>query len=324
MFNEFQKRRYLDGEYFRFEESTKEVAERLFETVSETENQKNLDLAEFTKLQVVELLKNINSRSKNYLRLVAKNCFEYSNWCRVEGFVDKSIPNSYDYSIVKNIIDDLIPLRLLEDKHFLREDIKKYLDVIYDPLLKFVLYASFCGVYGNEGENLSYLKFSDINQEEKTVKLKDGKLVNIDDLFIQLAFALDSATEAYQVGENNSRKPNQYVYDQSVYILKTCGRMTVDAPVTRTFIMAKFRDIQKLLNNKFINGGNLYKNGLINYIYEKFKEQNITLKQALFEKKDKRNYTYSKELQQYINEFGSGMTDRMLRLQMQDIIDLFN
>jgi hypothetical protein len=334
MYNEFQKQRYLSSPNFRFDDSAKEVIRYMFEGAAEVENQEGLDLAQFNKPQVVRLLKSYNSRSKSYLRTMCNSFSDYYSWCLSEGYVDNTnVSNYYDYTIAKPIIDEVIPLHLLIDKYFLKKDIVKWKDIIYDPVMKFVLYAPFCGVYGADAEDLIYLKIDDIDKENRKVDLKSGITLNIDDLFIELAIRANNATEFYPDGFNrndNSKKPNQYVYDNSCYILKSCGQMTTDVPVSKGIVMNRFRLIQQILENKFITGSNLYKNGLINYIKEKFEEHGITLKDGIFMEVEKgerqfagNTYVYSKELQQYINEFGSNMSDRALRLQMKEIIELY-
>lgn len=334
MYNEFQKQRYLDSPNFRFNDNVKDVIKYIFDGANEVEKQEGLDLSKFNRPQVVRLLKSYNSKSKSYLRLICSYFSDYYSWCLAEGYVDNTnVVNYYDYSIVKPIIDEVIPLRLLKDKYFLRNDIKEWVECIYDPVLKFLLYASFSGVYGEECEDLIYLKFSNINTEEKIVSLKSNKSVKVDDLFVELAKNADSATEFYPDGairKDNSKKPNQYVYDQSCYIIKSCGQRTDNVPVSKTLIMNKFRLIQRHIENKFLTGTNIYKNGLISYIKEKFEEIGVTLRDGLYlevgngERKFAGNaYVYTDELQQYIAEFGSPMTDRALRLQMKEIIDLY-
>lgn len=329
-----QKQRYLDSPNFRYDENAKVVIKYMFDGAAEVEEQEGMDLSLFNKPQVIRLLKSYNSRSKGYLRTVCNTFSDYYSWCLYEGYVDNTnVTNFYDYTIAKPIIDEVIPLQLIIDKYFIRKDIVRWENSIYDPVVKFILYAPFCGVYGNDAEDLIYLKIEDIDKVNKKTKLQSGKMIVVDDLFIELAENANKATEFYPDGFNrtdNSKKPNQYVYDTSCYILKSCGQMTTDDPVSKGIVMNRFRLIQQLLENKFITGSNLYKNGLINYVKEKFETHDISLKDGIFLEVEKgerqfagNTYLYSNELQQYINEYGSNMSDRALRQQMKEIIGLF-
>lgn len=339
MYNEFQKKRYLESEGFIHEDGLKEVAQRIFETVSITERQKGQDLAEFNKLQVIDLLKAVNSKSKNYLRLVSKICFEYTNWQKIQGAIDNGNINYFDYSISKNIIDELVPLNMIADKYFDKDYIIDIVtNKIKDPLNKFLTYAPYKGVCGINCNDLKQLKYKDIDEEAKTVKLVSGKVLKVDDIFIKLAKDADEATEYMPEGtsyiENADleilktkkiKNINAYVYSSSAFILKSAGLAETDyKEVSQSYIIQRFNYIQQQVENKFIVPSNLYKNGLINYIKERFEDRGITLRQAFFEKEDKVSYVYTKDIQKYMVEYGSAPSDRTLRKELKEVIDLFD
>lgn len=312
MFNEERKKRYLNSDMFKYDDKTKVVIERVFETLSDTEMQKDKDLSEFIHPQVVDLLKNVNSTSKNYLRLISNICFEYTNWCKIEGYIDRNNINYYDSNITKIIIDDLIPLRMIENKFFTKEYVLDILDKLTDPIDKFLVYAPFCGIVGAACENLKYFKYSDVNQKEKTVKLYDGKTVKVDDLFIELVKGVVLFNES-----NNDKGNEEYLLNARI------KSMSTNNEVSQSFFIFRYKSIQKQVENKFITATNLYKNGSINYVKERFAEKNITLNQAFFELEDKRNYKYSKELKKYLSEYGTSINERMLRKEMREIIELY-
>lgn len=328
MYNEFQKKRYLESKDFVHDEGAKEVAERIFETVSKTEFQKDKDLSEYNKLQVIDLLKNVNSKSKNYLRLVSKFCFEYTNWQKTQGASDNGSPNYYDYAITKDIIDDLVPLSMIQDKYFTRDYIINVVkNKIKDPMNRFLVYAPFSAVCGANCDNLKYLKYSDINVKEKTVNLKSGITVGVDDLFIELARAANETIEYMPEGVSEmdtARNSKMFLYSGSNYIVKSCGgREKAEDVVTQSFIIQRFKFIQKQVENEFITPSNLYKNGLINFIKERFEEEGVTLRQAFFEKLDKINYVHSGKLTKYIEEYGSNLNIRQLRREIEEVISLY-
>jgi hypothetical protein len=330
MYNEFQKKRYLENVNFNFEDNTKEVIIRLFEGAAKIESQEGCDLADFNREQVSNLLKSYNSKSKHYLRLITTHFSYYYTWCLYEDLVDATnIFNAYDYSITKPLIDDILSIDVIRDKYFLREDVLKYLEMIPDIMNKFILYAVFNGIYGNEYEDLTNLRINDLNEIRKSVQLSSGKNIIVDDIFIGLMKRADIETNYYPEGVdsvNRAKKPERYTYDSSYYVIKNSGTGINNQPVSKTVIMNRFRLMQKQIGNKHINGGNIYKNGLINYVKEKFEERDITLRKAILQEEltKKLGYTYGVELQEYINEFGSQMTDRMFRMQVKDVIELYD
>ncbi|MDF2950530.1 MAG: hypothetical protein K0S18_113 [Anaerocolumna sp.] len=329
MYNEFQKNRYLESSDFKFEESVKDVVKRLFEGAAKIELQENCDLSLFNRSQVINLLKGYNSKSKNYLRLIVNQFSYYYTWCLSEGLVDNTnIINQYDYNLTKPIIDDIVTLDIIRDKYFL---VDYFLDNVYknekiDITDKYIFYALFSGICGIEFSDLINLRLDDINKKRKVVNLISGKILKVDDIFIELAEEADKSLVYCPDGiesVNRSKDPDRYKYDESCYILKPCGNRSLNRPITKMILGTRLRQLQKHLNNRFINGGSIYFNGMVNFIKNKFESEGITLRQAVFEKRNKLSYVYNDKLQEYINEFGSNMIDRAFRAKIVDIIELY-
>jgi hypothetical protein len=322
----FLKERYLNN--CRFEEPTREVIDMWFRQAAKIEAQEQCDLANFIRPQVYNLLKGLNLRSKHTLKVICVYFSDYYSWCISEGLIDSgNIVNQYDLKMVANIIDELVPVELVVDKYFKEETVLQYKEMIPDKVNQFILYALFSGVYGLEYDDLTHLRIDDINETRKAVHLNSGKIISVDDIFIELAKEANKQTKYYPEGvveyAKRATDRKRYDYDPSYYIIKSCKGGTENLPVDSSVIMTRLRLMQKQTGNKFLNGVNLYRNGMINYITKKFAEQNVTFRQALLEKKGKREYQYGEEMQKYINEFGSNMTVRMLRLQIADYIELF-
>ena len=322
-----QKKRYLEN--CKFEEPTRVVIDKWFRASAKIEEQEGTDLANFNRIQVINLFKSFNSKSRLTLASVSLYFSDYYNWCMVEGLVDQSnFTNQYDTKRVKSIIEEIIPVEMILNKIFTKNDIiESYLEKVLDPVNKFTMYAPFCGIYGEEATDLINLTMNDIDEEKKVAHLLSGKEIRIDDLFIELAKSADAAKEYAPEGVNtvnNANRGERYVYDESYYILKSCDTGKINVPISYKVLSTKYRMIQKQTGNKFLNGNNLYKSGLLNYIKEQFENQHgISFKKALFDKKGRKEYTYAKELQEYINEFGSNMTVRMLRLRFGEFVDLY-
>jgi integrase len=322
----YQKKRYLEN--CRFEEPTREVIDKWFRMSNVVESKENTDLANFNRKQVMNLYKNFNSKSKHTLITVSLYFSDYYNWCISEGLIDsRSFINQYDIKMVKSIIDEIIPIELISDKVITKNDIiNVYLEKVPDVSNKLLLYAPFCGVYGNEASDLVLLKIEDIDENNKTVRLNSSKVLNVDDLFVELAKKANEAKKYMPegvAGEVRAIRPERYVYDESDYIIKACDTGKKDTPASYKMILARYSLIQKQTENRSINGNNLYKSGLVNYVKEKFNERGITLKKAVYDKYSGRNYTYSSDIQEYINEFGSNMNDRMFRLRFGEYLDLY-
>ncbi len=315
MYNENQKTRYLNSDNFRFEENTKEVIESIFNRAARVEELEGMDLSLFNRPQVVGLLKSFNSKSKQYVHLLTFYFDDYYNWCLSEGLVDNaSIQNYYDTSLSKGIIEEILPKRLYRGKYFTREQITEYLEApSIDQVTKFIIYALFVGIYGNDLEDLINLKISDLDEENKTVKLVSGKVAHVDDVFIMLMKLADSAKYIGVdnfMGDHLSTKHRSVVYADSPYVIKPCGLRPVYEPIKQLLIRTKLQRVQKEFNNNFITATNLRLSGIIDYIIGKYESRGISVQEAVSFKTGR--YIYKSEIQQYLEEAGIPMSANVL------------
>jgi len=321
-YNEKQKIRYLESEDNRFEETTLAAAKIFFNGSSRVEFNKGIDLASFNRSQVFDLLKSYNSRSKGYYKGMCLIFSDYYNWCLNEGLIDRSnVTDWYDYKLSNSIIDEVLPMELIEGKYFKKEYVNECIEKIVDISDKFVFYAPFMGI---KGDDLINLRIDDLNEKRNAVQLVSGKTLQVDDLFIYLMKETDSARRYYPngvVGIDNKYSYNEYI--QSIYVLKMCRGSVINKQITTQVLSTKMKVIKKQIGNKLISAAIIYQNGLISYIKEKYEERGITLRDAIFKEINKKLYFYDKETAEYIEEFGANKTVKMLRMELKDIIKYY-
>jgi integrase len=320
-YNSERKVRYL--ERCRFAELTIPVIEQWFSKAAVVEADLGKDLAEFNRNEIVNLFKSFNGRSKQTLTTVSYFFSDYYSWCISEGYIsNKSVINHYELNMIKSVIDEVLPIELIEDKYYRKQDIYDYLDRINDKANQFALYAVFRGCLGSKGEDILNLKMSDIDEENKTAKLHSGKTINIDDLFIKLAKEANAQTQ-YVPKEGATNFYGRLDYSDNIFILKSCGKCAPDETLSYIAFQQRFMLIRKQAGNRFINANNTYSNGLMNYIKERFNEMGVSLLNGFMIKANNQSYKYSKELDKFIAEYGSNLTGRMLRMRYADIIEYF-
>lgn len=318
------KERFIESDYCNYDEQVKFTVARMFKRAETIEIDENYDLSMFNSTQVYRLLKYFNSTSKSYLTLVCFYFNRYFLFCLQEGFIDgKNVKNYYANNFSKSIIDDVIPIEVIQDKYIPSETIHDYMNMFDDYVIKLLLYSPYIGIWGNSYEEILGLKLSDLNENEKTITLVSGRLAKVDDTFIQIIKKAEKETWYHPEGIEEARNyKDSRLYLESKYVIKSASKKAVGAGASHTIIMSKYRDIQRIIGNKMINCGNLYLNGLINFIKQKHETNGVTLKQV-FTEKSGHEYAYEKETQQYIEEFGSKIAMRMLRYRLKDFIDLF-
>ena len=324
-YNENQKIRYINQSSM--PETSIEVFRRIVAGATKVEIQEKTDLSNFNRQQVINLLKSYNSRSKWYLRLICHHFSEYYSWCLQEKLVDTSnITNWYHVTLSKPIIDEILPIDLLEEKFFDKDLLIEMVNRVKDPTNKLYLYAPFFGIDGEEHSDLRYLKIEDLNEKRKMIYLNSDKYVKVDDLFIELIKNADNADRYDEDGMGTIKKSFRNTYGESQYVFKVCNVIEKDVIVNTKTINNRYAIIKEQTGNNMLTSSVVYKNGLINYIKEYYeKEHGINIKEALFKLGvgRKNSYLYDSETQKLIEEFGSRLTVRMLRLQMTESIDYY-
>ena len=319
MYRPEQKKAFLDYYINSREESTVQLVERIFNSTELLENQLEKDVSEFNQIEVLDLLKNYDSRSPRRLMSTCKYLSDYYIWVSQVEHITESLINPFDKSITDNMIENIIPTGSLSQKFFTKEYfINEINDKILEVTNRFIAYAIFRGI---KVEELVNLRINDLDFENNKVKLFTGREIEVDTLFKHLMIEANDQVQYFADGIELEDKLKRFTYGQSEYVIKKCGVKECDA-VRPLYISFRMSVIKEQMENEFISISTLYKNGLINYIKEQFAKRNISLKDAILHEKTGRLYTYNEDLQQCIYDFGSKMAAKILRLEIKDYIDL--
>jgi len=320
MYNENQKNEYL--KLCKYEIPTVETIRVFFHSSEPVEVQEGVDLSEFNRPQIVRMLKKFNSTSTAVLKGACVYFSDYYEWCKVKGYVDQDSQNQYAKNLIKLVVEDIIPKDILNNKYFTHQKMLGYLDNIYAPENKYTAYAIYCGIKGDDYEELANIKKSDLNSEINSLELITGRTMMVDDLFVSLMNQADASTGYYEDQDKKAEDAKVYGYLPTGYVLKQMIRGKLE-PFTPNTLKVRLRTIRDQSENSFLSVSALYKNGLINYIKTKYEKQGISLEKAILEGKNTKLYTYDLETEKYIKEFGSKTTARMLRLEIKDYLDCF-
>lgn len=304
-----------------YDESTTELIQRIFVSTELEEKAFGKDICEFTDAEVVDLFKSFNSKSRARLRVNAWYLSKYHDWCYEKGLTQK-IDDAFDDRTIDVIIKEIVPDEVLLDQYFSKENLIELIELDPDYINRFFIMGIYYGIKGDKLSDLVNLKIEDLNEDDKTVTLRSGRKVKVDDYFIDLMKKANAVEEYKQNRVTNHRKPTQNMYVKNGYIIKSCAvskELYDNKPIVPKFITNRLQKFKKEFDADFISISSLHKNGLINYIKEKYESQGISLKTALMYNNG--TFIYDKETQSYIDEFGSKNTARLLRRELKDIID---
>jgi integrase len=279
------------------------------------------DISEFTQNEVVDLLQRVGSSSRGYLITICNVLRKYYDWNLKEGYIT-DVDNKFTQGNTEYIIANVIPIEFIKKKYYNYDMFLEYINKIKDYQNKFIAYGIYFGI---DFEDLCTVKFSDIDKDNNTVKLKSGRLAEVDDVFIYIAEKANNQVEYDEDGDGLKyvERPSFYQFKPDApYILKPLLRSPGEV-VKNNVKIIRIRVIRKQSGNDFLTEPNLKKNGLINYISTKFEEDGISLKDA-FTKKDGVFYRYEPKLLECMKNFGyENLTTRLLRNEIVKVIDAF-
>lgn len=315
MYNEEQKQRYINwAKDNYYEQPSIDLLKRIFTSTEYEETVFNKDVSEFNSDEVYDLLSTSNSKSRRKLQSDCIYLNNYYMWCKEENLVI-SFDNPFDKRFVEAFIDKIIPKEQLNDKYFSRERFEEYKNSVIDSTNKFLMECFFNGISGEDYSDISNLKMSDLDFDKKEVQLKSGRIIKVDREFINLMIQANDETQYFKDGVEKESKSNIYDYVESIYVFKPCGTNYKTPYASRSVIISKLKTIKQQTGNNFISAPCLYKNGMINYIKNRYAEREIDFKMALMDTSNDR------ESQSYIEEYGATINIRMLRMEIKDYLD---
>lgn len=315
LYREQQKMRYL--KQCRYEEPTKEVIISAFKGACKVEKFYEKDLSEFNQQEVIYLLKRVGGRTRNYLYVLCSFFADYYTWCLSEKLI-QDVDNKYVLEKYTMMIENVMPHDSMEERFFTKKVFLEYLDKIYAPENKLISYAIYLSILGEDFEELIHMRIEDLDEENKEMSLVTGRVVKVDDLFIELLKAANSKMFYDEDGklQSSSRRVDLYNYIENGYVLKQLTRGT-NKPVTKSTIIGRLTTIKKQSGNKSMTPLVIYKNGLVEHIRGRFDEKGMSLEEAFMSKvlstKKKIYKNLYEEIQEYIDEFGSTISAKTLK-----------
>lgn len=216
MYNSLQKERYISDK-----ESDTILAEgfldRIFNKSESFEEELQKDICQFTTSEILDFYKVLNVRSLDSLLNYHSQYLSYGSWCMQQSLIPDGINhfNELNLDILKNCVNKAA----MEDSIITEEQLYEILSKLINPRDQFVLIMLFETGKSTNQENIFYAKLSDINEETKTMKLHDGREVNISYRLIGIAenASKDSYYEIYNPSPNapSPRRPledNGYIF----------------------------------------------------------------------------------------------------------------
>lgn len=269
MYNRRQKERYID---FKAASSTyeKDYFDLFFNKSEPYENELDKDLSNFSFEEIEDMYKRLNIVSIERLRSYHAIYSGYSAWCLSERLITDN-QNHYT-EIQNNELKKYANKLALDSKIISREQLLHLINHIRNPREQFMMIALFEIGKSKDFQELINAKFSDINIEQKTISLFNGRVVKVSDEFIYYARSANTTLEY-----NGQKGRIDQLIDDGKIIKKSKNVIhDDDFNEGRRIYYALKRVVDEMNLSKWITPNSLAESGKIHMIKEIAKEHNAT------------------------------------------------
>lgn len=216
IYNAEQKRRYMSSEsMFKIKV---EYTFKTFVKCKYYEEEFGKDICNFSKKEIEEMYKRWNIAS--FYSITSTNYYLswYTRWCINQGLVDDSQNHFLEFDSKR--LNELLNKVVLDMMIMSREDVEQCAASFENPRDGFIILAIFEFGKKNYYEDVVYACMKDIDFNNKTMKLKSGRIVSISDKLIEYAEDANAA-QFYYVRCSNGAEKAYALFDDGTIIKNT-------------------------------------------------------------------------------------------------------
>lgn len=254
--------------------------ERLFEKSKDREERYNKDLCNFTTPQIIEFFKYVDTASIDTLNVMRINLIKYGDWCLENTLIDDN--QNHFYEITNEIIGNCVSNIKLKNSIVTREQFNEFLFKLDNYTDRFVFICIFEGITGKNLSDISNIKLADIDKKSKTAKLYSGRIINVSQLFVDIAEEANNQKMYYDtLGRKYMLEPKDTIYRQMIKSQKQ------NILLTEEKLRIRISRVIKISENYgyHFSVKSLYDSGLIDMINTLSEQNDISAADVLYDSK---------------------------------------
>ena len=274
MYNEKQKRRYLDYCAGVYDENTITNIESKFSVCEWIEIEKQKDISLFTKYEIDEYLYSIGIKSTpGSLAAIVSYYSKYTAWCIDNALTPTGI-NHFEEIVGEGKFDKYINKRVQRLKYITPDELNTIVSALENPRDQFVMVALYEIGVSSDQEDLMSIKIGDIDQANNTVKLISGRCPVVSNNFIEYAKSAAEETEYYTKTYSG---PRVFQFDPSPYVYKNLDRINLGSTGGSSRIFRTLRQIKKVSGmNDSVTANTISDSGLFFFIKKESEKLGIS------------------------------------------------
>lgn len=307
LYNEELKERYLTekservavpSDYLRYQ----------FNQTGEMEVELNKDLSNWTAYEIIDFYKIMNFTSFEVLYCLNSYFSMYCQFC-LENSLVKDNQNHF-LEITKDIISSCLNKAIIDKKIVTRKTVLKWIDDLPNPKDKFILLSLFEFGKSKDFKNIVYAKKQDMNYNNKTLTLEDGRVVNISDKLIDIIEQCESEDTYYSITGKGAKIMPLIDYGYIVKNYPNANINATDYQKGRNIYISCARIFDYVGVGEWMSPNAIAESGKLFMLKERSSQLCITPMQ----------YLYSDYITEIENQFGNKITRSIYKRKYQEYL----
>ena len=183
MYNTDRKTRWIEKKDAEVISSLK-YYETKMNNVAPYEKELGKDLCEFTKSEIVDMYKSMNTYSPSTIYINNRIYLEYTDWCITEGFVPDS--QNHFSEITRDMCNEYVNKTAFDKRIVTREEITDWCKACWNDADRYLLLGLFEGIKGNRFIDFTDTEVDDI--ENNVIHLASGRTLDFSEELISYAY----------------------------------------------------------------------------------------------------------------------------------------
>lgn len=253
--------------------TTSTFLETIFNKTAFYEEHYEKDVCDFILSEIIELFRSYGSSSKETLRTRASILRTYTYWC-IENNLSYDNINHYEELTTDHIISCVNKV-IFDKKYFGRKQLDTYANGLNNACDKFILYALFEGIKGENYDELINLGRKDIDYLNKRVKLCSGRELEVSKELIDLAVQSVDTYEYYSLKDDELFVSS--LKEDSDLVLKPRNNVTSETEAAAyQRLVKRIARIKKELDAPELTIPRVFNSGILDSIKESSKEHDMS------------------------------------------------
>lgn len=246
---------------------------KMLSVVEETEKYLNKELLIFTMDDIRLLFITFNSISVSSLRV---KCSIIRRYCEYNGYADNNFKD-----VTTEILESCCNNNIRLNKYLDKKSLLSIMDDLENPSDKWLLLSVFEGIKGDKLCNVTLTSGNEINENNQTIKLYDGSVIECSKELISIAKESCETFEYYSISKNEQINKITLSTDLILKPRNNCSDpYDIDKAYKRT--AKKYFTIKNYLGNEAITVPRLYLSGMT-YRIKQYMERNEKTFEESFE-----------------------------------------